>query len=401
MSTITDLIKGVSEPEYYSDLIAKHKANGVPVDAWLSTNNFGLALTKEMSQLLASLRGSAKTPEEFIGVSYVVASMFLQYAFGDGLTLFAKSQYQTERMPASATQGIMRLVSAPAAPVYNISVGQLTVGSTSNPALTYINVTGGTLPSGGTLDLVFRATGTGVKFNIQNSQPVVLKTSLAGVTVNNPIYPPSVTWITSVGTEEESDISLKKRCLARWGTVGAECNEEALKWFALLPPPGYTSSPVKYTRVMRNFTITPSVTGHWPGIVSVVLGNDAGALTPSDKAAVISNFESPKKYGIGREINYIDMSFLSITINAIVYIYKESGADPLDIKRKVEASLTDFQLFLQIGEIVTVQKIGARMEDADKISIKEVRVTSPSATIIPGYTEKVIFSIGTISYLSV
>lgn len=95
------------------------------------------------------------------------------------------------------------------------------------------------------------------------------------------------------------------------------------------------------------------------------------------------------------------MSFLSITIDAVVYIYKESGADPLDIKRKVEASLTDFQLFLQIAEIVTVQKIGARMEDADKISIKEVRVLSPSATIIPGYTEKVVFSIGTISYLSV
>lgn len=401
MSTLTDLIKGVTEPEYFADLMQKHQTNGVPTSSWLSSTNIGLALTKELAQLMAALRGSNIDPAQYTGVSYLAASLFLQFASGDGLTLFAKSQYQVDRYLASPVQGKMRLLNSATSPAYPIIPGQLTVSPADNPSLTYTNITGGTLASNGFIDLDFRSTGSGAIYNIANNRPMLLKTALPGVTVNNPIYPLTVTWITLAGTDEESDESLKTRCLARWGTVGAECNAEALKYWAKLAPPGYTSSPVKYVRVMPNFTISTQRTGHWPGYVSVVLGNDLGALIPADKAAVQGNFENPQKYGIGRKIFYLDMTFLDVTISGVVYIYKESGADPLFIQDQVQSSLTDFQLFLEIGEIVTVQKVGARMEDANKIAIKEVVLTTPNATIVPGFTQKIRFLIGTITYVVV
>lgn len=392
MSTLSDLIKGVTQPEYFKDLMDRHRANGVPIDSWLSTTNVGLALTEETSQLLASLRED---------ISFLAAAMFLQYATGDGLTLFSKSQYQNDRLPASPTEGIMRLLSAVSAPTYNIAVGQLIVGSSSDPAITFTNITGGTLLPNSFLDLQFRATEAGTKFNLSNSQPIVFKTALPGVSISNPIYPLSVTWITKQGTNEESDESLIQRNISRWGTIGAECNTQALIYFATLPPSGYTTSPVKYVRVLSNFISNTTVTGYWPGCVTIVLGNDLGPLAPADKLAVEANFENPQKYGIGRQIYYQDMTFLNATISGTVYIYKESGASPDLIKQQVEDSLADFQSFIQIGEVITLQKIGARMEDANKVAIKQVVLTSPIGTLSPSYTQKVRFIIGSILYVSV
>jgi len=95
------------------------------------------------------------------------------------------------------------------------------------------------------------------------------------------------------------------------------------------------------------------------------------------------------------------MTFLNATISGTVYIYKESGASPDLIKQQVEDSLADFQSFIQIGEVITLQKIGARMEDANKVAIKQVVLTSPIGTLSPSYTQKVRFIIGSILYVSV
>ena len=66
------------------------------------------------------------------------------------------------------------------------------------------------------------------------------------------------------------------------GTIGAECNEEAMIYFALLPPAGYTASPVKYVQVMSDWLHTQ----YWPGAVTVVVGSDTGPLPLIDLTAV-------------------------------------------------------------------------------------------------------------------
>jgi hypothetical protein len=378
MSTLSDLITTITQSQYFNELMSKHKANGVPTDSWLSTLNTGLSLTQIDAQLLADLRQS---------VSTLAASMFLDYASDDGLTLFAQSQYGIDRAGAQFTQGNVRLLSIAGAPVYNFVPGQITIGTqgdTTNQKL-YTNLTGGTLNPGSFIDLVFRANEPGSSYNIANATPMDMKTSFAGVTVSNPIYPPTATWITQLGVDEESDDQLKLRCKSRWGTIGAECNNEAMQYFALLPPAGYTASPVKYVRVMSDWLNGQ----YWPGAITVIVGNDFGGLSPTDLAAVRANFENPAKYGIGRILDVRNMEFLDTALVASVNAFVSSGITIPQLEQQVEASLADFQSFIDIGEVVFPEKIGARMEDGNKKAIRDVNLTAPNAPVQPNFYQRV------------
>ena len=387
MSTLTDLIANISQGQYFNELMAKHKANGVPTDAWLDTLNTGLSLTQIDAQLLADLRAS---------VSSMASSMFLDYASGDGLTLFAKSQFNIDRAQAQYTQGTVRLISAPGAPVYNIVPGQLTIGTqgdTSKQKL-YTNTSGGVLNAGNHVDLFFRAVSPGSAYNIANSTPMDLKTSLAGVSVNQPIYPLSTSWITQLGIDEEADAQLRIRCRSRWGTIGAEGNEEAMLYYALLPPTGYTASPVKYVRVMSCWLNSQ----YWPGAVTVVVASDAGPLSPVDLAAVRANYENPQRYGICRILDVINAESLIVIISGDVNIFQSSGISATEIQQQVEASLADYQTLIDIGEVVFPEKIAARMEDGNKSAIRDVNLTQPALPVEPLYYQRVILQIGTINY---
>jgi hypothetical protein len=329
--------------------------------------------------------------------------MFAQTSKSNGLSLFAKSQYNVDRQMGQIAQGIARLISSPAAPLYNILPGDITIGTqgpASNQKL-YTNITGGVLAPNGTLDLTFRAATIGSAYNISNVTPLDLKTSLAGVTVSNPIYPPAATWITLAGSDEESDEALLARCLARWSTIGAECNIEAMTYFALLAPPGYTASPVKFLRVMRNWIVGPPYTGYWPGGITIIVANDGGGLSPTDLAAVRSNFENPQKYGIGRKLNVINAENVSLAVQADIYVFKSAGVSNADIISQSLASLADFQSFLQIGEVVFPEKVGARIEDGNKVAIRNVNVLLPANPLIPQFFQRVILGPITLNVIGV
>lgn len=398
MTTLAELLAPddltTLQAAFFAEMISLHKTNGVPVDAWLSTVNVGLSQTQINALLFANER---------LARSQLAQATFLQYASGDGLTLFARSQYSLERYLAQVTKGTIRLVSTATAPLYNFVAGQVTVGttgSTTNQKL-YTNITGGTLAPNGTLDLIFEAAEAGASYNIPNNTPLDLKTSFVGVTVSNPIYPPAFTWITQAGTDLESDDSLKQRCLARLGTIGAECNEEGILYWTFLAPAGYAASPVKFAKVLSNWTKTSSYTGYWPGLVSVVVGNDFGPLAPGDLAAVRGNFENPQKYGIGRQLFLIDMELLPVTVSADVFAFGASGLTTQQIEDMVMASLVDFESFIDIGEVIFPQKIGARIEDANKKVIRNVNMISPVSVITPLYYQKIQLNPGTINVILV
>ena len=74
--------------------------------------------------------------------------------------------------------------------------------------LKYRNITAGTIPAGGSLPLIFEAESPGAQYNVPNNTITVLNTPLNGVTINNP-DPGSGTWITSEGSDVETDERLK------------------------------------------------------------------------------------------------------------------------------------------------------------------------------------------------
>ena len=61
MSVLTDIFTEISQSTYYANMIAAHRANEVPVDAWLSPENVGISLTEIFSAELSSMRSYVST----------------------------------------------------------------------------------------------------------------------------------------------------------------------------------------------------------------------------------------------------------------------------------------------------------------------------------------------------
>jgi hypothetical protein len=134
-------------------------------------------------------------------------------------------------------------------------------------------------------------------------------------------------------------------------------------------------------------------TQYWPGAVTVVVGSDTGPLPLIDLTAVRANYENPQKYGIGRVLDVVNMNLKLVSITATVNVFSSSGVSLTDIQAKVEASLADYETLLSIGEVLAPQKIGARMEDADKSAIRDVVLSSPNVMVEPLFYEKVKFDL--------
>ena len=53
MALFKDLMASISPSEYFTLLMARHAANEVPTQTWLSVVNLGLSITQYVSELLA------------------------------------------------------------------------------------------------------------------------------------------------------------------------------------------------------------------------------------------------------------------------------------------------------------------------------------------------------------
>lgn len=397
MATLSDLVKDITQGTYFSTLQAKHQANGVPVKSWLGLFNVGYSLSQIVAQFFSDLRGSVKD---------LARALFLEFASGDGLTLFAKSQFQLERIPSQFATGQMVLSAVAGAPVHVISPGQLTAGTagpvTSSTRL-YSNLTGGTLTPGGTLTLSFVALAPGAESNLPVGSPLDLKTSLVGVSIANPQIGVTGTWLTKQGAPAELDDLLKLRCLDRWGTIGVAGNADAYDFWARATPNGYSSSPVTRVRVHSN-RLNGQVAG---GAVTVVIAGPAGALAAPDVAAVRDNYESPlpalgialkKKYPLGTVLAVISATNRTVAVTGVVSIRRRAALTSAEVAAQVTAAVTAYQGTLDIGDYVYPQKVGARIEDANPSAIRDVALAAPAAIVPTGLDEIVTLDITGLTY---
>ena len=164
-TTLNDIIAKITQAQYFNTIMAGHTANKVPVASWTSVRNTGLSLTQISALLFSRLRGI---------ISDSIAGMLIDYATGTFLTLFAKSQYQIDRIPAVFTVGKMVLTSVVTAPSYTYSAGDITAGtpgpSVDNQRL-FTNIEGGVLipgqfTTGGTTGLTVAKKINGVTFQV-------------------------------------------------------------------------------------------------------------------------------------------------------------------------------------------------------------------------------------------
>lgn len=228
----------------------------------------------------------------------------------------------------------------------------------------------------GTLVMRFSATQSGAQWNIPTGSPLDMKTSYAGVAVANPAWK-NLTWIVTQGADEESNERLKLRCVSRWGTIGVGGTADAMTFWALQIPNGYTSSPVAQVTILSNY-LHGTYAGN--GCTVVVIG-PAGALGVQDVAAVQANFDAPissmansgipgldtlgKKYPLMVQLEAITATNRTVALVGTVSIYRGRGVTIADVQAAVIAELAVYQGKLRIAQVLyPQQKIAGVIESA-------------------------------------
>jgi uncharacterized phage protein gp47/JayE len=274
-------------------------------------------------------------------IAYYSLQGFNETASGDGLTAFSSSHYDNQRVPATSTEGLIRLDNASGAP-HIIAVGQLQAED-ENDGLKYRNIAGGTIPAGGTLTLAFAADGPGSQYNVPNDTITILNTPLNGVTISNPDAGTG-TWITSEGSDEETDPRLQLRNSTKWATRTYATPAEGLISFAL-------ESTDNITRV----AVDDSNPGG-PGTTDVYIAGAAGVSSQDDvdTAQAYIDDRIPITSVVGCTVNYALGNVQSWT--GTVYIV--AALNNPTTRAAVEQALADY--------INTLPISGRKLDDPDQ-----------------------------------
>lgn len=167
---------------------------------------------------------------------------------------------------ASAATGSIVVTDGAGTGPHVIGVGALTV---SNGVQQYTNTASVTIPASGSASVAIQAAAVGLASNVANNTiTTVVAAPVGGLTVTNS----ATTWITTSGTDEQSNASLEEECRDKWSTLGVGWNASAIEY---LVKQSVTSTPITRVRVTSNL-------GGIAGKVGITIGSVAGVMTGGD-----------------------------------------------------------------------------------------------------------------------
>jgi uncharacterized phage protein gp47/JayE len=327
LADFVDLIEPVTEEEILQQELNLLELQGFPVSAWQAGS-----VPRVLLQSFANVMADA-----WQTVADVAKGSTLQTATGGWLDLLAASQYGETRQPAESTQGVVRLTDAGGGP-HSVAIGQLYVATASG--LRYRNTATGTIPLNGYLDLAFQAETAGSSHNVANGAIVELVTALSTVTASNPAAGTTGTWITSPGSDGESDVALRARCTAKWATLSTGSPVSAYIYWALLQ-----------TGVTRASVDDANPDG--PGTARVYI-DSSGAVS---EAQTYIDARKP----IGTSVTVIDATTVSIPVAGAVYVENEELADA---QAQIALNLAALSLETAIGGRIYAAEIIERVMNA-------------------------------------
>jgi uncharacterized phage protein gp47/JayE len=249
-------------------------------------------------------------------VADIAAGGYNDLAEKEWLELFSISHYQNQKKAAHATQGTGVLTAASNAPgPFTIGPEDLVAADTVN-GYTYRNKTGGLLNAGAKLALMWEAESPGAQGDIANGTLTIMRTPLAGVTLNNPMPVGGTSWITRNGADAESKEALRIRNSSKWATIGS----------AGTPALAYVHFAAQaHASVRRVFVDDQNPRG--PNTVDIYVAGDAGDLSPTVVQAVQDYLDGTID-GIGRKATGSNVLVKSAVRNdtplrATIYITKQ------------------------------------------------------------------------------
>jgi hypothetical protein len=254
---------------------------------------FGFAATswQSGSKQLTMVQTLAKI---YSDLTYTVAditnsgfALLAKGAYADQLGIYS---YNLTRIPATQTIGTMVLTSSAGAPINNWVDGQILISDKPPGSLNanVFRVSGpGTLNPGTSATITVKGDVPGSAANIAPGVTLYLwGGGLTGVTVTNPAISGTSTWITTPGTDPESDTRYGQRMVARWSALTYGNTDGAYTYWALTALPALTRVTI---------TRDPNVQGS----VNVIGATALGGLT-APQITTISDFINGIVDNVGR-----------------------------------------------------------------------------------------------------
>ncbi len=285
-TTLATLLSPTPQDTIEENILALLQLSGFPTTSW-TTGSVPKRLIKAFAALLADV---------WILIALIARGGLMELSATGWQTLLARSAYQAERELARRTEGIARVQNDTGGPV-TITVGQYTIEATTG--LFYSNTDTTTVVDGDFYDFTFRAEQPGERYNVPNDTITTLSSpTVPGITISNPAYLATGTWITVAGTDDESDASLYERCQTQWATLGTGSPTAAYINWARTAEPSITRVKVRNDNP------------NGPGTIELVLANAAGGAGAAEIAAV-------QAYVDARASSSVGMTYVAATNNVI------------------------------------------------------------------------------------
>jgi hypothetical protein len=271
---------------------------------------------------------------------YVTNQPGVTGASGSWLDLAGQSLYGLTRNTAIATVGTVTLTDTGGAGPFNIASGQIWVASTASLStsspLRYLCSTGGTLPKSGTLVITVAAEMPGAAYNVGGAAITTMLTSLPGVTVTN-----ASNWITTNGTDPESDLAYSTRCMGKWPSVGIGATAATYDYWART-----ASAEVTRTKVAAD--------GSTGGQVDIWVAGTAGPVSGGALTAAQNYIAA--RLPVGSTQSTVNATAQAVAIGGTVYI---SSAYLAAAQTQIAANLSALILATGIGSILYLSAVSA------------------------------------------
>lgn len=328
MLSIQQLLTPVSEEEALQTCLDILTSLGFSAGSWQPGSR-----ERTLVQMFARMYAGVTT-----SIRDIAAMGLNEYAVGDWLALLSRSHYDNEPLEAVATQGTLSLVAAANAPgPQSINAGQL-VFADNTYGYTYRNRFAFTLTPGTTHSVEVEAEVAAANRDVPVNTITVLKTPIAGVTVNNPPIGSTGTWITRNGADRESDDALRARNRSKWGTLG------------IAPGLAYSHYAAKgHASVRRVYVDDQNPRG--PGTIDIYIAGDSGSLAQLVVDAVTDYMHGVTdgfdKVGTGADLLVQSATDFTVTIEASVYVLAQHNTTATH--NAITAKLQEFFKSVPVG----------------------------------------------------
>lgn len=191
----------------------------------------------------------------------------------------------------------------------------------------------------------WRAESPGAGWNIPMNSDLSLITDLPGVAASNPEYLSSGTWITTSGADEESDVSLRQRCVDRWSTLGRGATAPAVRYMCLS-----ASAEVQKVKILD----APG-----DGTLTAIVAGTAAPVSSAAITAVQTYLNDETHRATCTQVTVVNAAVQVVNLPYTVHV---QAAYRASAEQQILAAISALQASLPIGPTVYVSQIVALMQ---------------------------------------